>query len=67
MKEERDTMNTKHTPELWYWDDAVSIKHAERGAVTDGDDEKEMFFELCSKVYGGGYVRVFMSPRFSNR
>jgi hypothetical protein len=36
----------------------------ERGIV-DGDDEKEMFFELCSKVYGGEYVKVFVSP--SNR
>jgi hypothetical protein len=33
----------------------------ERGVV-DGDDEKEMFFELCSKVYGGEYVKVYVSP-----
>jgi hypothetical protein len=38
----------------------------ERGIV-DGDDEKEMFFELCSKVYGGEYVKVFMGSRVSNR
>ena len=34
--------------------------------VVDGDDEKEMFFELCSAVYGPEYVRVYVSPA-SNR
>jgi hypothetical protein len=44
----------------------------ERGVV-DGDDEKEIFFELCSKVYEGfpalggrEYVKVYVSPA-SNR
>ena len=35
--------------------------------VVDGDDEKEMFFELCSAVYGPEYVKVYMSPGESNR
>jgi hypothetical protein len=33
--------------------------------VVDGDDEKEMFFELCSAVYGPEYVRVYIGA--SNR
>ena len=33
--------------------------------VVDGDDEKEMFFELCSAVYGPEYVRVYVGA--SNR
>jgi hypothetical protein len=37
----------------------------ERGVV-DGDDEREIYFEICSKVYGDDYVKVFMSPA-SNR
>ena len=36
----------------------------DRGLV-DGDDEKEMFFELCSAVYGPEYVRVYVGA--SNR
>ena len=35
-------------------------------AEADGDDEGELFFEVCSAVYGGRYARVYC-PRESYR
>jgi hypothetical protein len=25
----------------------------------DGDDERELFFEICSEIYGGEYVKTY--------